>query len=145
YTAGTHFNTKRVWWSKAKPFIDYVSRISAVFQKSDFKADVVWYYGDKVPNAARPKNTHFKVGPGYDYEVINTEVLLKKLTVNKGKLVLPSGAEFSLLVLEDEDNFTSSVLKKLYELVDKGAIIVGNKPSKIDGVTPDGKSKRMID
>lgn len=145
YTAGTHFNTKRVWWSKAKPFIDYVSRISALFQKSDFKADVLWYYGDKVPNAARPKNTHFKVGPGYDYEVINSEVLLNRLTVKQGKLSLPSGAEFSLLVLEDEDNFTSSVLKKLSELVKKGALIVGNKPSKIDGVAATDEMKKAID
>ncbi|MGI6572041.1 MAG: glycosyl hydrolase [Fermentimonas sp.] len=145
YTAGTHFNTKRVWWSKVKPFIDYVSRISALFQKSDFKADVVWYYGDKVPNAARPKNTHFRVAPGYDYEVINTEVLLDRLSVRRGKLLLANGAEFSLLVLEDEDNFSSNVLKKLSELVNQGALIAGNKPGKIDGVVATGRVKKMID
>lgn len=145
YYAGTHFNNKRVWWPKAKPFIDYLSRISAVFQEVDFKADVVWYYGDKVPNAARPKNTYFKVGSGYDYEVINTEVLLDKLTVKNGKLSLPNGAEFSLLVLEDEDNVNSEILKKLDELVRMGALIIGEKPGKIDGVTAVGKDKERVD
>lgn len=145
YYAGTHFNNKRVWWPKAKPFVDYLARISALFQKIDFKADVVWYYGDKVPNAARPKNTHFKVGDGYDYEVINTEVLLDKLTVKNGKLALPNGAEFSLLVLENEDNINPKVLKKLEELVKKGALIIGEKPSKVNGLIATTEDKKRID
>lgn len=145
YGAGTHFNTKRVWWSKAKPFVDYLSRISAVFQKTDFKADVVWYYGDKVPNSATPKNTHFSVGPGYDYEVINTEILLDSLTVKDGKIVLSNGAEFSLLALEDENNVNSKVLQKLDQLVAQGAVIVGQKPAKVDNITAEGENKKLID
>lgn len=145
YNAGTHFNDKRVWWTKAKPFIDYVSRISAVFQETDFNADVLWYYGDKVPNSATPKNAHFKVGPGYDYEVINTEVLLDKLSVKDGKLVLSNGAEFSLLALEDEGNINSKVLKKLEELVKQGAVIIGSKPEKVDGVVAENYRKKLVD
>lgn len=145
YYAGTHFNNKRVWWTKAKPFIDYLSRISAVFQKTDFQADVVWYYGDKVPNSATPKNTHFYVGPGYDYEVINTEILLDSLTVNNGKIVLSNGAEFSLLVLENENNVNSKVLQKLNQLVAQGAVIIGQKPTKVDNITAEDENKRLID
>ncbi len=142
YYAGTHFNNKRVWWPKAKPFVDYLARISAVFQKVDFKADVVWYYGDKVPNAARPKNTHFKVGDGYDYEVINTDVLLNRLTVKNGKLALPNGAEFSLLVLEKEEFINPEVQVKLDELAKKGAVIIQSDRSALEelqkmGVQPD--------
>lgn len=128
YHAGTHFNDKRVWWSKAKPFVDYLSRISAIFQNTDFVADVLWYYGDKVPNSATPKNTHFKVGPGYDYEVINTEILVQDLSVKDGKLVLSNGAEFTLLVLEAEEAINPQVLAKLDQLVEQGAVIVGGRP-----------------
>lgn len=145
YGAGTHFNTKRVWWTKAKPFVDYLSRISAVFQKTDFKADVVWYYGDKVPNSATPKNTHFSVGPGYDYEVINTEILLDISTVRDGRIVLPNGAEFSLLVLENENNVNAAVLQKLDQLVAQGAVIIGQKPAKVDNITAGGENKKLID
>lgn len=128
YHAGTHFNNKRVWWPKAKPFIQYLSRISAVFQESDFAADVVWYYGDKIPNSATPKNNHFKVGPGYDYEVINTEILLNNLSVKDGKLVLSNGAKFSILVLESEELIHPKVLQKLKSLTKQGAVIAGEKP-----------------
>lgn len=130
YSAGTHFNTKQIWWSKINPFIDYLSRLSYIFQETDFFSDVLYYYGDRIPNSAAPKNTHFKVGPGYDYEVINTEILLDKLTVKDKKLVLPSGAVFSILALESEEAINSEVLKKLGKLASQGAIIVGEKPVK---------------
>jgi len=144
YHAGTHINDKRVWWPKVKPFINYLSRLSSVFQQTDFVADVLWYYGDKIPNSATPKNAHFSVGPGYDYEVINTEILLNNLTVENGKLVLSNGASFSLLALENEEAINLDVLVKLGELVNQGAIIVGEiAPSSqqdgetlISGVTP---------
>ncbi len=139
YHAGTHINDKRVWWPKVKPFIKYLSRLSSVFQNTDFVADVLWYYGDKIPNSATPKNAHFSVGPGYDYEVINTEILLNNLTVENGKLVLSNGASFSLLALENEEAINPDVLVKLGELVNQGAIIVGENSeveALISGVTP---------
>ena len=139
YHAGTHMNTKRVWWSKINPFIDYLSRISYIFQEADFVADVVYYYGDRIPNSVTPKNTHFKVGPGYDYEVINTEVLLNKLTVKDGKLVLSNGAVFSILVLENEEVINPEVLARLDDLSKQGAVIVSDKPKgvgKDSGITP---------
>ncbi len=154
YYAGTHFNNKRVWWPKARPFVDYNARISALFQQMDFKADVVWYYGDKVPNAARPKNTHFKVGDGYDYEVINTDVLLNRLSVKNGKLALTNGAEFSLLVLEREDFVNPNVQKKVDELVARGGKVIYSDESALEelqkmGVKPDivygDMEKELID
>src|SRR5690606_41900080 len=130
--AGTHFTDKRVWWSRAKPVVAYLSRISAVLQNSDFVADVLWYYGDKVPNSATAKNTHFEVGPGYDYEVINTEILIHDLSVQDGKLVLSNGAEFSVLALEPEATINPHVLQKLDELVIQGARIVGARPRTVN-------------
>jgi len=131
YHAGTHFNNKRIWWPMVNPFIDYLARNSFVFQNTQFVADVLYYYGDKVPNSATPKNTHFVAGAGYDYEVINTEVLLKGLTVKNGRLHLSNGAEFSMLALESEEVINPLVLTKLNELAQQGAIIIGKRPEKV--------------
>ena len=131
YHAGTHFNDKRIWWSMVNPFIDYLARVSYVARNADFAADVLYYYGDNVPNSVTPKNTSFIVGRGYDYEVINTDVLLNKLSLKDGKLILPDGAEFSLLVLKYEDIINPMVLAKLSELAKLGAIILGSKPLKV--------------
>jgi hypothetical protein len=125
YHAGTHFNDRRVWWTKVRPFNDYLARISSVFQKSEFFADVLYYYGDEIPNYAGPKNGRFSAGQGYDYEVINTEVL-KMVTVKNKKLVLPGGAEFSLLVVEDGGKADPDITLKINELKGKGAVITTN-------------------
>lgn len=128
YSAGTHFNDKRVWWPKAGPFIQYLTRLSSLFQEAEFDADVLYYYGDKVPNSATPKNTHYSAGPGYDYEVINTEVLVKDLTTENGELLLPNGARFTVLELESEQAMNPSVVQKLNYLASQGALIAGKNP-----------------
>ncbi|MEI6751758.1 MAG: glycosyl hydrolase [Paludibacter sp.] len=128
YHAGTHFNNQNIWWSKATPFVSYLSRLNSVFQNSKFYADVLYYYGDKIPNAGAPKNTHFKVGAGYDYEIVNTDILLNRLTYSDGKFKLSNGAEFCMLALNYEDVMNPEVLAKLYEFAKQGAKIVGSKP-----------------
>ncbi|MGV3556613.1 glycosyl hydrolase [Larkinella arboricola] len=125
YGAGTHFNTQQTWWSKAKPFTDYLGRISHVLQNTDFVADVLYYYGDKVPNFVAPKNTRFSIGPGYDYEIVNTEILLNELTVKNGKLALSNGATFSVLALPAGETLLPAVLAKLNALAKQGAVISG--------------------
>jgi hypothetical protein len=131
YHAGTHFNDKRVWWPMVKPFFDYLARNSFIFQETKFVADVIWYYGDKVPNSATPKNTHFKVGPGYDYEVINTEVLVNSLSTRDGKLYLPDGSSFSILAIEEEKIRNPEVEKTLKKLSAAGAVITGTDPQEM--------------
>lgn len=130
YHAGTHYNDKRVWWPMVKPFNEYLSRISHVLQKTDFVADVLYYYGSAVPNFTGHKNGRFNVGPGFDYEVINTEIL-KQLTVRDGQLILPTGERFKLLAMEEEVEIDPEVLLKLKELTAKGAKVISEKPKKV--------------
>jgi len=131
YHAGVHYNDKRVWWPKIRPFNEYMSRISYILQEADFTADVLFYYGDTIPNFGGHKNSRFTAGPGYDYEIINTEILLE-LIVRDSKLVLPrTGAEFRMLALTREYEINPDVLLKLNELAGQGAIIIGEKPSRV--------------
>ena len=129
YHAGTHYNDKRVWWPKIKPFNEYLSRISYILQEADFVADVLFYYGDTIPNYGGHKGSRFTVGPGYDYEIINSEILLQ-LEVKDNDLVIPgTGATFKILALADMYEIDPEVLLKLNELAGRGAIITGSKPS----------------
>lgn len=128
YIAGTHFNDRRIWWPKVKPFNAYLARVSHILQQTNFVADVLYYYGDAVPNYASHKNGRFKVGPGYDYEVINTEII-KQIEFEDGYFILPTGARFRLLVLEQEDKIDIDVFHRIKQLAEKGAIILSEKPS----------------
>lgn len=140
YNAGTHFNDKRVWWSKVRPFNEYLSRISFILQEAEFVADVLYYYGDTIPNYGGHKNSRFIAGPGYDYEIVNSEIL-KEITVKNNKLILPrNGAQFDLLVLANESETDPAIQKKLSELTAKGAIIIGSGP---EDVPPSVKLKSI--
>jgi len=131
YHAGTHYNDKRVWWPKVKPFNEYLSRISFILQEADFKADVLYYYGDTIPNYGGHKNSRFTVGPGYDYEIINTENLLELEVKNKNLVIPKTGAEFKILALTEEYEINPKVLLKLQELTQQGAVIIGEKPGRV--------------
>ncbi|QDK78291.1 hypothetical protein EXU85_06630 [Spirosoma sp. KCTC 42546] len=129
YFAGTHYNDRNTWWPKVKPFNDYLGRISYILQKADFVADVLHYYGDNVPNLIPPKNTRFVVGPGYDYEVINTEVLLRDLTVEKGEWVLPGVGRYKVLSIGNEGRIPAEARAKLKKLAAQGAKLVDQQPA----------------
>ncbi|WP_158552641.1 glycosyl hydrolase [Spirosoma telluris] len=129
YFAGTHYNDRNTWWPKVKPFNDYLGRISYILQTTDFVADVLHYYGDNVPNLIPPKNTRFTVGPGYDYEVINTEVLLRDLTVDHGEWVLPGVGRYKVLSIGNEGRIPAEALAKLKKLAAQGAHLVDQKPA----------------
>ncbi|MGC1243685.1 MAG: glycosyl hydrolase [Chryseosolibacter sp.] len=145
YHAGTHYNDKRVWWPKVKPFNDYLARISYILQEGDFVADVLYYYGDTIPNYGGHKNSRFTAGPGYDYEIVNTEILKEAVVKNK-KVVLPrNNAQFSVLALTDEDRINPEVLLKIQELASQGATIVGAKPKTVSGYKVDPKLPGIID
>ncbi len=144
YHAGTHYNDKRVWWPKIKPFNDYLARISYILQQADFVADVLYYYGDEVPNFVAPKNTRFSVGVGYDYEIINTEILLNDLQVEDGQLVLSNGAWFKLLSLGENTKVNPAVVEKLGQLAQKGAIMIGTKPEESIGLSHQPQATQKV-
>ncbi|WP_114750193.1 glycosyl hydrolase [Pleomorphovibrio marinus] len=128
YHAGTHIHDKRVWWPMAKPFMEYLGRVSYMMQQGRFQADVLYYHGDRAPNIVRPKNVDFTAGIGYDYEVVNTEILLDEVTCVDGKIHIPGVGTYRLLALHPEERMNPKVWEKLLELRELGGIIVGEKP-----------------
>jgi len=131
YFAGTHVNPQVTWWEYSDSFMDYMNRIQSVVQQGKFVADVLYYYGDHVPNIAVNKGFN-RAGalPGYDYDVTNEEVLLKLKVVN-GKIVVPGGISYRLLVLPDHKVLSLAVLEKVQKLLEQGATVLGPKPERL--------------
>lgn len=134
YGAGTHINTNLIWWDKADAFIDYLSRCSYMLQQGNFVADACYYYGDQGYNFVPPKHIDPALGFGRDYDVVNAEVLTSRMSVADGKIVLPEGTEYPLLILPDREDIDLDVLRKLEELVRAGATIIGPKPKRSGGL-----------
>jgi len=101
-----------------------------MLQQGNFHADVLYYYGDHVPNFTQYKRTDpAHCEPGYDYDVITAEALIERASVRDGKIVLPDGMNYRVLVLPDREVISLPVLKKIQELVLAGATVIGRKPT----------------
>jgi hypothetical protein len=135
YGAGTHLTPNIVWWAKAKPFLQYLSRCSFMLQQGHFVGDVCYYYGDQGFNFVPPKHVDPSLGFGYDYDVVNAQVILDRMRVRNGQLVLLDGMRYELLVLPDRDDIDFQVLQKIADLVKAGATVVGPKPTRSTGLT----------
>ena len=129
YFAGSHLNPKVTWWEKSAPFFSYIDRCQFLLQQGHFSADVLYYYGDHVPNFTQQKGTDpAHCQPGYDYDVITAEALIERASVRDGKIFLPDGINYRVLVLPEHNVISLPVLKKIAELVNAGATVIGPKP-----------------
>lgn len=131
YFAGTHLNPNVTWWEKSQPFFTYLNRCQWMLQQGRFHADALVYYGDHVPNFAQSRSSDpAKLGQGYDYDVATEETLLTRLSVKDGRLVLPDGMSYQILTLPDYPSISMPVLRKVKELVEAGATVVGPRPQR---------------
>jgi len=150
YFAGTHLNPKVTWWSKSAPFFSYINRCQFLLQRGLFVADACYYYGDHVPNFAQlRKSDPARLGAGYDYDVVTAEVILERMKVRKGRLVLPDGMSYRLLVLPDRTEISPPVLRKLKDFAAAGATILGPRPERASALADfpagDAEVRRLAD
>jgi hypothetical protein len=144
YFAGTHVNPQVTWWDQSAPFIDYIHRTQFLVQNGNFIADVLYYYGDHVPNVFPYKHADpAGAMPGFDYDVTNEDILLK-LKVSEGHLLVPGGIRYKLLVLPDHKVLSLAALEKVEKLLQQGAHITGYKPEHLITLTGGNKAQKRF-
>jgi len=124
---GFHFERTNTWWAPGRAWLKYLARCQYLLQQGRFVADIAIYVGEHQPISA-PFRPDLRA-KGYDYDCLNKEVLLRA-TVRNGRIVLPSGMTYRVLVLPDSRFMTPRVLRKVAELVRAGAVVIGPKPEK---------------
>lgn len=134
YAFGTLINEHRIWWPMVRPWMDYLGRCSYLLQQGNFKGDVLYYYGDSVPNFVPSKKFLPELGFGYDYDVTNSDILLNFLGEDRGSVELPHGPSYEVLVLPDVDYMQPEILEKIEFLVWEGATVIGPKPTRSHGL-----------
>ena len=144
YFAGTHVNPQVTWWDQSGAFIDYMHRTQFIVQNGKFVADVLYYYGDHVPNVFPFKHSDpAGVMPGFDYDVTDETIFLK-LKMKDGKIVVPGGVEYRVLVLPDHKVLSMAVLEKLAELLQQGAQVIGCKPENLVSLAGGGNDQKRF-
>src|SRR5690606_17853390 len=99
YFNGTHFNPNIVWWKRAGDFIGYLNRSCFLLQQGLYVADVLYYYGDDVPNFVFLKEEFPDLRFGYDWDKCSKDVILNRATFEDGRIRLPDGMSYRVMVL----------------------------------------------
>jgi hypothetical protein len=134
YFAGTHLNPNVTWWKQAKDFISYLDRCTYLLQQGVFVADVLYYYGDDVPNFVFLKEDFPELNFGYDWDKCSKDVILNRLSFDGNKIVLPDGMSYRVLMLPPEKAIDLSVLKKVEKLVNQGMTVIAPRPIEVTGL-----------
>ena len=125
---GMQMNRNNTWPLHAREWFDRLARCQYLLQEGRHVADLLYIYGEDAPNTPdnRPELTPAPPA-GYDFDASSATTLMQ-LFVKDGRLTLPSGASYRLLVLRHAQRMRPAFAEKLAELVEQGAVIVGSKP-----------------
>jgi hypothetical protein len=146
YFAGTHLNPNVTWWNKAGPFLTYINRSQFLLQQGVPVSDVLYYYGDHVPNFVQYRGTDpAKVYSSYDCDVIDEYALTHRCSVKDGRIVLPEGTSYQVLVLPDRPSMSLQALRAVQTLVAGGAAVLGPKPEHTTGIGDDRELRAIAD
>jgi hypothetical protein len=125
---GNEFNRKNTWFEQMDLFTTYIKRCNFMLQQGLDVADVAYFIGEDVPKMTGVRNPALPKGYSFDY--INAEVIIRDLSVKAGKLVLPHGTSYRVLVLPPLETMRLEVLQKIEQLVAAGAVVLGTPPSR---------------
>jgi hypothetical protein len=127
---GLHYERTQTWWEQSKAWHEYLSRCQYLLQQGQFVADICYLEPEASPYRFRPPPTPGSPPhrPPYNFDGCTPEVLLTRMKVKDGRLVLPSGMSYRLLVLPEVETMTPKLLRKVSELVKAGATVVGPAP-----------------
>jgi hypothetical protein len=135
---GTEFNRKNTWFSQIDQFVTYLKRCEVMLQQGLNKADIAYFLGEDVPVNSGPFGLDAKAGKpgypvpllpkGYQFDYVNSDVILNGMKVKDGLLTLPHGTSYKILVLPPSETMRPELLKKIEQLVADGAVVLGSAP-----------------
>ena len=151
---GFHFNRHNTLWNNFSDWITYLSRSQFMLQQGQVVSDILFIANENAPTPSTIDSTapaakgHLEmensVPNGYHANEIDPKSFRELVEVKNGKIIMPDGLEFSLLVAKNTKLTHVEQLEKLYDLANNGAnILLGDRTSMIFGLTdyPDADAK----
>lgn len=125
---GTEYDRNNVWFEQMDQFLTYIKRCNYLLRQGSYVADVAYFIGEDAPKMDGVRNP--ELPRGYQYDYINAEVLVRDAFVKDGKLTLPHGTSYRVLVLPKIETMRPAMIDKLKKLIADGAIVVGPAPKR---------------
>jgi hypothetical protein len=127
---GTHFDCNITWWPMADGWLAYLARCQHILRRGLFVADFAYLQDEEMPGFISKRLEQQPARPaGFDYDVLNAEVLLTRASAKNGRLILPDGMSYRYLVLPHKANaiIAPATLKRINELAEAGVTLIGPK------------------
>lgn len=132
---GVNFHRGNTWWDKSQSFISYISRCQYLLQQGLFVADVCRYVGGEDTFSNKYDELVIEDLPmGYRADQCDNEMLLK-MEVENGRVTLPNGMSYAVLLLADKTAISPEIVEKIRSLIINGATVLGPKPTHSPGLT----------
>jgi len=122
---GLHYERTQTWWEWSRPWHEYLARCQHMLRQGLFVADICYLQAD-----APMQGFHMHARNGYDWDECSSDAVLTRMSVKGGRLVLPDGMSYRVLVLPDSPAMTPALLVKIKELVNAGATVIGRPPAR---------------
>lgn len=122
-------NRLNTFWPASRPFWDYQARCSWMLRQGKPISDFCIYLGDNIPcrilTHKLPELPH-----GYDFDAFTTDALFHRMSVKNGRIVLPDGISYSMMILPaDENPLPENVQKRIEEFKQAGVAVYDPKLS----------------
>ncbi len=122
---GTQFSPGQTWWERGgTEWFAYLTRCQALLQRGVFVGDVCYL----LEGRAQKRPT------GFAGDACGERAFLARMSFQDGKLAMPDGTSYRVLVLPDSRTMTLPVARRIRQLVNEGAVVVGPKPSEAPGL-----------
>jgi hypothetical protein len=135
---GVHWERTQTWWDMGPAYHTYLSRCQYMLRQGLPVADVCYLVAEGAPEVFRAPASAFRGNPpdrlGWNFDACAPETLIADMSVKDGRLVLPDGMSYRLLVLPERETMTPALLRKIRDLAAAGAIIVGPPKRKSPGL-----------
>lgn len=139
---GNPFNRKNTWFSQMDVYTQYLKRTNYMLQQGLNVADVAYFIGEDTPKMTGVTDPALPVGYQFDY--MNAEVIEKYMTVKDGLITLPHGTQYRIMVLPKLETMRPELIKKIKQLVNDGAVILGPAPNRSPSLQNQPESDQLV-
>jgi len=143
---GQWFTRHDTWAEQAALWTTYLARSCYMLQQGTFVADIVYYYGEDSNVTALFQGNPPPIPAGYSFDYANSDVVKNRLTVSPaGLLTTTTGMSYRMLALDpNSQHMPLAVLRKIRDMVNAGAVVVGPKPIDSPSLSDDAAEFKTI-
>jgi len=136
---GVHWERTETWWDMVPAYHRYLARCQQMLRRGMPVADILYLTPEGAPHVFRPP-TSATTGElpdrrGYNFDGVSPDIFIKTATVKDGRIAFPGGMTYRVLVLPRCETMTPRLLKKIAELVEAGATVMGQPPCRSPSLT----------